>query len=69
MEKPADFEKAITASGFGIFNILLLLVTMLANMSNMFESSTISYILPSAECDLKLTMMDKGILNAVTYAG
>lgn len=65
----ADFETAIAASGFGIFNILLLLVAMLANIANIFECSNTSYIVPSAECDLKLTMMDKGILNAITYAG
>lgn len=28
-----------------------------------------SYILPVAECDLKLSLFDKGVLNAVSYAG
>lgn len=28
-----------------------------------------SLILPSAECDLNLSLVDKGILNAVTYMG
>lgn len=28
-----------------------------------------AYILPIAECDLKLTLFNKGMLNAATYAG
>lgn len=28
-----------------------------------------SLILPSAECDLGLSLVDKGVLNAITYAG
>ncbi|XP_043866435.1 synaptic vesicle glycoprotein 2B isoform X1 [Drosophila mojavensis] len=68
-QQPADFETAIDAAGFGMFNILLLLVAIGAAMGTVYETSTMSYILPSAECDLHLTLIDKGILNAVTYAG
>ncbi|XP_017872285.1 PREDICTED: synaptic vesicle glycoprotein 2B [Drosophila arizonae] len=68
-QQPADFETAIDAAGFGMFNILLLLVAMGAAMGTVYETSTMSYILPSAECDLHLTLIDKGVLNAVTYAG
>lgn len=67
--QPADFETAIDAAGFGLFNILLLLVAVPAAMGTVYETSTMSYILPSAECDLKLSLLDKGILNAITYAG
>ncbi|EDW82762.1 uncharacterized protein Dwil_GK10168 [Drosophila willistoni] len=66
---PADFETAIDAAGFGMFNILLLVAGLPAAMGTVYETSTMSYILPSAECDLKLSLLDKGILNAVTYAG
>ena len=41
----------------------------MATMAGAFESSTMSYILPVAECDLKLSLIDKGVLNAVSYAG
>lgn len=68
-KKPADFEKAITAAGFGRFNILLLLVACPAAMASVVETAVISYILPSAECDLNLNLLDKGILNAITYGG
>lgn len=68
-DQPADFETAIDAAGFGMFNILLLLVAVPAAMGTVYETSTMSYILPSAECDLHLSLIDKGVLNAITYAG
>ena len=36
---------------------------------SVFDTTTISYVLPSAECDLNLSLVDKGTLNAVTYGG
>ncbi|XP_068153300.1 synaptic vesicle glycoprotein 2C-like [Drosophila tropicalis] len=66
---PADFDKAIEAAGFGCFNLILLLVAIPAQCAAIFESSVMSFILPVAECDLHLTLTDKGILNATGYAG
>ncbi|XP_026824630.1 synaptic vesicle glycoprotein 2C isoform X1 [Ooceraea biroi] len=66
---PADFERAIVAAGYGKFNYLLLLAVLPASFSSIFSSSTMSYVLPSAECDLKLTMFDKGLLNSMAFAG
>lgn len=66
---PADFERAIVKSGYGKFNYLLLLAVLPASFSSIFSSSAISYVLPSAECDLALTMLDKGVLNSMTFAG
>ncbi|KAH8381388.1 hypothetical protein KR093_003933, partial [Drosophila rubida] len=68
-DAPADSDKAIVASGFGRFNIILLIFAIFATCANMFESTTMSYILPIAECDLHLTLTDKGVLNACAYAG
>lgn len=66
---PADFETAIAATGYGRFNYLLLLVAMPCCIGTVFETTTMSYVLPSAECDLRLSLVDKGTLNAVTYVG
>lgn len=66
---PADFEQAIISSGYGKFNYLLLLAVLPASFSSIFSSSAMSYVLPSAECDLGLTMFDKGLLNSMTFAG
>jgi hypothetical protein len=68
-EEAADFEKAIESTGYGKFNYLLLLIAMPCCFSSVFETTTMSLILPSAECDLKLSLVDKGVLNAITYAG
>lgn len=64
-----DFETAISLTGYGKFNYMLNLVAIPAAWSIVFETTTMSYILPSAECDLNLSNLDKGILNAMVYAG
>nr|XP_012141523.1 PREDICTED: synaptic vesicle glycoprotein 2C-like isoform X1 [Megachile rotundata] len=66
---PADFERAIISTGYGKFNYLLLLAVLPASFSSIFSSSAMSYVLPSAECDLGLTMFHKGLLNSMTFAG
>ncbi|XP_051159609.1 synaptic vesicle glycoprotein 2C-like isoform X3 [Leptopilina boulardi] len=68
-EGPANFERAILETGYGKFNILLLLACLPAAWASVFSSTSISYVLPSAECDLKLSMFDKGLLNSMSFAG
>lgn len=55
--------------GYGKFNYLLLLAVLPGSFSSIFSSSVMSYVLPSAECDLQLTMFDKGLLNSMVFAG
>lgn len=66
---PADFERAICSSGYGKFNYLLLLAVLPASCASIFSSSSTAYVLPSAECDLGLSMFDKGLLNSMSFAG
>jgi VNT family MFS transporter (synaptic vesicle glycoprotein 2) len=66
---PADFETAISATGFGKYNLLLILVAIPSGWSPVFETTTMSYVFPAAQCDLTLSLEDKGHLNAITYAG
>ena len=56
-------------SGFGKFHYWLLLVCGWANASDAIELLCISFLLPSAECDLKLTTSDKGWLSATSFIG
>lgn len=56
-------------SGYGKFNYLMILATFFAAMISVFDTTTMAYILPVAQCDLELTNVDKGALNAITYAG
>ncbi|XP_014297516.1 synaptic vesicle glycoprotein 2B isoform X1 [Microplitis demolitor] len=64
-----DFEQAITLAGYGKFNYLLLLAILPAAWACIFDSSSMPYALPSAECDLNLTLFDKGLLNSMPFAG
>jgi hypothetical protein len=59
----------IYLSGYGKFNYVLNLVAIPAAWSTVFDTTTMSYILPSAECDLNLSNLDKGTLNAMVYGG
>ncbi|XP_011300580.1 synaptic vesicle glycoprotein 2B isoform X2 [Fopius arisanus] len=68
-EGPVDFERAISLTGYGKFNYLLLLAILPAGWASIYGSTSMSYVLPSAECDLSLTMFDKGLLNSMPFAG
>ncbi|XP_063226463.1 synaptic vesicle glycoprotein 2C-like isoform X2 [Bacillus rossius redtenbacheri] len=65
----ADFETALSLTGYGKFHICLMLASFPGVMTNLFDSSVMSYVLPSAVCDLQLSNFDKGVLNAITYGG
>ncbi|KAL1490777.1 hypothetical protein ABEB36_013419 [Hypothenemus hampei] len=68
-EEPADFEKAILAAKWGKFHWMMYTIAITSGWSSMFETTTMSYVFPAAECDLGLTLEHKGLLNAITYAG
>lgn len=65
----ADFETALAATGFGKFNLILLIIAFPAALAPMFESTSMSFVFPAAQCDLDLTLQNKGTLNAITYLG
>ncbi|CAG9823281.1 unnamed protein product [Phaedon cochleariae] len=67
--EPADFERAISASGYGRFNVALYILSAAAGWPTVFETTAMSYVFPAAECHLRLTLDHKGWLNAITYAG
>lgn len=67
--RTADYENALTAIGFGKFHLILLFICGLANSSDAIEILCVSFVLPAAECDLKLTSTDKGYLSSITFAG
>lgn len=65
----ADFETALSATGFGKFNLAILAIAIPSAWSSIFETTTMSYVFPAAQCDLELTMENKGQLNASAYLG
>ncbi|KAG5327294.1 SV2B protein, partial [Pseudoatta argentina] len=67
--KIADFETAITVAGTGKFQYLLIFAIIPASWASSVDTANMSMILPSAECDLGLSLFDKGLLNAAIYVG
>lgn len=65
----ADFEKAIELTGYGRFHYLLLAVCGLVSTSEEMDVISMSFILPSAQCDLDLTTQTKGWLNSIIFIG
>nr|XP_022910461.1 synaptic vesicle glycoprotein 2B-like [Onthophagus taurus] len=65
----ADFETAISATKFGKFNLLLILIAVPCGWATVCDATTMSYILPSVYCDLGLNLEQRGMLNAITYFG
>ncbi|CAH1407021.1 unnamed protein product [Nezara viridula] len=65
----ADLETALTESGFGKFNILLLLLSFPASCTANFETGSMSYVIPAASKDLGLTPKDKAMLQSACFAG
>ncbi|XP_046482807.1 synaptic vesicle glycoprotein 2B isoform X2 [Neodiprion pinetum] len=68
-EAAVDFETAVSATGYGLFNVLLLMAAIPAGWTTVFDTSTTAFIMPSAECELDLSLFRKGLLAASTYAG
>ncbi|GAB1864206.1 Major facilitator superfamily (MFS) profile domain-containing protein [Camponotus japonicus] len=68
-EKVADFETAISAAGIGKFQYLLIIGIIPISWGSSIDTASMSMILPSAGCDLRLSLFDKGLLNAIIYVG
>ncbi|GLV45149.1 uncharacterized protein CBL_05251 [Carabus blaptoides fortunei] len=66
---PVEFEDAVSATGYGVYNLSLLLVCGGLLMAVIMETISMSYILPAAQCDLELTLSDKSMLSAVSFLG
>ncbi|XP_055844746.1 synaptic vesicle glycoprotein 2A-like [Episyrphus balteatus] len=63
------FSEALEKTGFGVFNYILIILGGLLLACTLYETASIGFILPIAECDLELTYQDRGILTAVGYIG
>ncbi|KAL0967898.1 hypothetical protein UPYG_G00259390 [Umbra pygmaea] len=67
--KKLTYEEAVDEAGFGLFHGLLLVVCGWANASDAVEILCVSFLLPTARCDLKLSSSDMGFLTAVIFLG
>lgn len=67
--REVDFETAMSETGFGRFNVFVVLTCAVSCVSSMGQTTNMSMIFPRAHCDLQLSLADKGALNAATYVG
>uniref|UniRef100_A0A0K8TPB6 Putative synaptic vesicle protein n=1 Tax=Tabanus bromius TaxID=304241 RepID=A0A0K8TPB6_TABBR len=65
----ADFEEAIELAGYGRFHYFLLAICGLVSTSEEMDVISMSFILPSAQCDLDLNTHTKGWLNSIIFIG
>ncbi|XP_033904382.3 synaptic vesicle glycoprotein 2C [Acipenser ruthenus] len=64
-----SYEEAVEEAGFGLFHGLLLVVCGWANASDAVEILCVSFLLPTARCDLQLSSSDMGMLTASIFLG
>lgn len=65
----ADFEHAITVTGFGRFHYMLLAICGLIYMDTAIGVTILSFVLPAAQCDLQMDSTAKGWLTASPMLG
>jgi MFS family permease len=64
-----SLEEAIIKTGFGKFNVLLVIICGLVLACGFLETSSVGLILPIAQCELNLSNFDKGLIGSVGYVG
>lgn len=65
----ANFERAIELCEYGKFHYILLAICGLVSTSEEMDVISMSFILPSAQCDLDLNTETKGWLNSIIFIG
>ncbi|XP_068621699.1 synaptic vesicle glycoprotein 2A-like [Battus philenor] len=65
----AKFEDAFELTGHGRFNNFVLLTCGMIMLNVSMESVGISYVITAAECELKLSSEDKGLITAAAFIG
>lgn len=63
------FSSSISSLGTGKCQYILTFLTGMSVLGSAIENTNISYILPYAKCDLKLTTQEQGLLSAISYLG
>jgi hypothetical protein len=64
-----SLNKVLNVSGYGRFHYFLLATCGFVSTSEEMDVISMSFILPSAECDLNLNTHTKGWLNCIIFIG
>uniref|UniRef100_A0A0A1XKB5 Synaptic vesicle glycoprotein 2B n=1 Tax=Zeugodacus cucurbitae TaxID=28588 RepID=A0A0A1XKB5_ZEUCU len=68
-EDTVVIDEALARTGFGKFNILIILYSGFVLNVVILEAVGVSFALPVLGCDLNLSHQEQGILGAVSFAG
>lgn len=63
----ATLDDAMLLSGFGMYNICHMLMSGVILLGMIMQSLALGYILPAAQCDLELTLQQRGWLSAIPF--
>ncbi|KPJ03202.1 Synaptic vesicle glycoprotein 2A [Papilio xuthus] len=64
-----EIDLALKECGIGWFHVLLMTSSFVGLIAGVLVTNTTPYILPIAECDLNMNLIQKGLLNAMPYIG
>jgi len=68
-DESVNYEEGIRQTGYGKFHYLLLAICGWANASDAIEMIAVSFLLPSAECDLDMNSARKGWVTSSMFIG
>lgn len=68
-KEKVTYEDALKYTGYGRYHWKVLALCGWAVSSDAIEVLSVSFLLPAATCDLKLSSADKGWLNAIVFIG
>ncbi|KAJ8960610.1 hypothetical protein NQ318_013902 [Aromia moschata] len=64
-----DFEEALEETGFGRYNVILILVCGVLLFAANVENYSVGFVVPAAECGLDLDSFKKGLLTSANFVG
>lgn len=68
-QRDRKLEELLYSAGFGVFHVILILVTGLATAADAVEIFGVSFVIPIADRDLDLSTAHKGYLDASIFLG
>ncbi|XP_013137719.1 PREDICTED: synaptic vesicle glycoprotein 2C-like [Papilio polytes] len=66
-ELTVTLDEAMTLTGFGVYNISHMLLSGLILMGVILQNLALGYVLPAAQCDLHLSLQQRGWLAAIPF--
>ncbi|XP_060861423.1 synaptic vesicle glycoprotein 2C-like [Metopolophium dirhodum] len=67
--KPVNLDEAIEIVGFGSFHYYILFICGSLFAAISISVTSVSFIIPSAQCDFQMTSVHKGVLNGASMIG